>query len=227
MMRPHTKLFAGAALALFLASSASNAATIIKLDLGGTGPDVFYSGGVFGTLSTVDDGDDATTGQQNTAILYTSFLSTTPATNGSYTLSGVTATGAPVDDGGVVSQNFAGGNFQLYNAANALLLDVNLSTSRLTGADEGAFFSITKGTVVGGFPPLISQLVSNSIGLSMSLTDITGGGLSIGGTFENPLLNSFFADATKEITAAQVPEPGTAILVVLCGLVVLLRKRRN
>ncbi len=212
MMRSSLKVFACATFALLLAACASQAATIFKLDLGGVGPDLIYTGGVFGQLETVDDNPAGLTGDQATTILFTSFLSSFGSTTGSYSLSGAVATGAPTPlGGGVVMQNYSGGNFQIYDSANVLLLDVNLSTSLLVGGGNGAFFNITNGTVAGGLPAITSQLISNSIGMSMTLTNISGGGLTIGGGGE---LNSFTGDATKEITATQVPEP-TAIMLAL------------
>jgi hypothetical protein len=229
MMRASLKLFACAIFALLLSACASQAATIIKLDLGGVGPDLNYTGGVFGTLNTIDDNPAGLTGDQATNILFTSFLSGLGSTTGSYSLAGATATGAPTPlGGGVVTQNFSGGNFKIYNGANTLLLDVNLATSLLVGGGNGAFFNITNGTVVGGDPTITSQLVSNSMGMSMTLTNINGGGgpgLTINPA--NNTLNSFFADATKEITATQTPEPG-AFLLALCvsGVPMYLRRRK-
>ena len=57
-------------------------------------------------------------------------------------------------------QSFTGGNFQLYDDTNALLLDVNLTSSALTGplgvSATGSVFSVTNGTVVGGsLAPLV------------------------------------------------------------------------
>jgi hypothetical protein len=225
MMKSSLKLLSCAIVALLLSFTATRAATIIKLDLGGVGPDLNYTGGVFGTLNTIDDNPAGLTGDQATNILFTSFLSGMGSTTGSYSLAGATATGAPTPlGGGVVAQNFSGGNFKIYNSANTLLLDVNLGTSLLVGGGNGAFFNITNGTVIGGSPSLTSQLAGNSIGMSMSLTNISGGGLSVSG---GGLLNSFFADATKEITATQVPEPIAAMLLGLGGTLVpaMLRRR--
>jgi len=220
MMKTTLRLLASAAIALLLSAQTSNAGTIIKLDLGGTGPDVTYSGGF---LSTVNDGNAGTTGDQNTAILYTDFLSPTipNPTTGSYTLSGASAIGVTTPlGGGVFAQNFSGGNFKIYNSANALLLDVNLGTSLLVGGSNGAFFNITNGTVLGG--SLAPQIATNSVGMSMSLTNISGGGLSVVGEKLNP----FVADATKEITGTQVPEP-TAILMISGALILSLVVRRR
>jgi hypothetical protein len=224
MVRPSLKLFASSALALFISLNASYASTIIKLDLGGVGPDLNYSGGVFGQLETVDDNPPAMIGDQATNILFTDYFSGLGSIPGSYSLSGATATGAPTPlGGGVVMQNFAGGNFQIYNAANVLLLDVNLSTSLLVGGGNGAFFNITNGTVVGGVGLLTSQIVPNSIGMSMTLSNISGGGLTIN---PNNQLNSFFADATKEITGNQVPEPAAALLALAALFLSMLLRRR-
>jgi hypothetical protein len=223
MMRRSLMLLSSAVFALLLLFDGSHAATIIKLDLGSTGPDINYSGGVFGKLETVDDNPAGLTGDQATAILFTDFLSGMGSTTGSYSLTDATATGAPTPlGGGVVMQNFANGNFELYNGANVPLLFVNLSTSLLVGGGNGAFFNITNGTVTGG--TLAPLLASNSIGMSMTLTNISGGGLTIGGTGH---LNSFFADATKEITATQVPEPAAILLALGCLLMPLIVRRRG
>jgi hypothetical protein len=48
--------------------------------------------------------------------------------------------------------------------------------------------------------------------------------LTIGGTGH---LNSFFADATKEITATQVPEPAAILLALSCLLMPLIVRRRG
>ncbi len=228
-MRASLKFFACAAFALLLSIQSSQAATIIKLDLGGVGPDLTFSPPTNpGILSTIDDNPAGLIGDQATNILFTSFLSGMGATTGSYSLAGATAVGAPTAiGGGVLTQNFVGGNFKIYNSTNTLLLDVNLSTSLLVGGGSGAFFNINNGTVVGGLPAITSQLVGNSIGMSMTLTNINspgGPGLSVGG---GGLLNPFVADATKEISATQTPEPTAAMLLVVGGLLfpTLLRRR--
>src|SRR5262245_5674022 len=117
MMKAHLRLLAGATLALLLMFDASHASTIIKLNLGGVGPDIQLNG--VGILSTTSDGIAGTTGDQNTAIEYTSFLDFIPDINtadGSFTLSGLQEVGpAGVLFGNVVGQNFNGGNFSLYD----------------------------------------------------------------------------------------------------------------
>jgi len=229
MMRAPLKFLACATVALLLAVQSSHAATIIKLDLGGVGPDLNFTGGVFGTLNTIDDNPAGLTGDQATNILFTSFLSGLGSTTGSYSLAGATATGAPGSlGGGIVTQNFSGGNFKIYNSANTLLLDVNLGTSLLVGGGSGAFFNITNGTVVGGDPTITSQLVSNSLGMSMTLTNInSSGGPGLTVNPSNNTLNSFFGDATKEISATQIPEPTAALLLIAGGLFVPMLSRRR
>jgi hypothetical protein len=226
MMKATVRLFVGAAIALCLSFQTSLAGTIIKLNLGGTGPDVTFSGGVFGKLTTVNDGDAGTTGDQNTNITFSDFLSYIPSTTGSYTLVDATAVGAPTTVFGAVAQNFTGGTFFLYDSSNVKLLEVNMASSALFGAQSGAFFNITNGTVVSG--SLQPLLTSNSIQMSMSLTNISGGGLTIGGSPGNPLLNPFTGDATKEISATQgeVPEPAAVVIFLSALLVPMFRRNR-
>jgi hypothetical protein len=230
MMRAPLKLLACAAIALLFSFQSSHAGTIIKLDLGGVGPDLTFSGGPGGLLGTIDDNPAGLTGDQATNILFTSFLSGLGSTTGSYSLAGATAVGAPTPlGGGVLTQNFVGGNFKIYNSTNTLLLDVNLSSSLLVGGNSGAFFNITNGTVIGGSPAITSQLVGNSIGMSITLTNINTTpagppGLSVGG---GGFLNSFVGDATKEISATQTPEPAAMLLALCFSAVPMLLRRRG
>ena len=76
------------------ATSALQAGTIIKLNLGETTPDVALS--QVGQFGTTDDGNAATAGNQNTAIEYTDGLDFIPDINtniGSFTLGGMQAAG--------------------------------------------------------------------------------------------------------------------------------------
>ena len=227
-MKTTSKFFTCALLALLVCVAPSQAATIIKLDLGGVGPDLAFSPvGSPGLLGTIDDNPPGLAGDQATNVLFTSFLSGLGSTNGSYTLAGAAAAGPPTPLGaGVVMQNFVGGNFKIYDNANVLLLDVNLSSSLLVGGGNGAFFNINNGTVVGGSPAITSQLVSNSIGMSMTMTNINGPGgpgLTIGG---GGLLNPFVGDSTKEITATQIPEPAAMLLALCFSAVPMMLRRR-
>jgi len=146
--------FVGVALcALLVAStSVSRAGTIIKLNLGGVGPDVGLNGG--GVLSTTDDGVAATTGDQNTAVEFTDFLNPIPDINvnaASFSLNNLVAVGPANVFGSLVIQNFAGGQFSLYDPANVLLLQGPLTNSALTGVigppGTGALFTTTLGSV--------------------------------------------------------------------------------
>ncbi len=75
MRSMHRRLLLGGALValVFATTSVSHAATILKLNLGGVSPDVSMSM-VGGSLSTVDDLNPGTLGDQDTAIEYTGFL---------------------------------------------------------------------------------------------------------------------------------------------------------
>lgn len=203
--------------ALCIAQSAT-AGTIIKLGLGGdSAPDITYTGGV---LSTVDDGDGATNGNQNTHIEFSDFLSgeadvTTPIA--SFSLSGVTQDGNAelVGGGDVVIQRFTGGSLSLYDPANSLLLSGDLTSSILVGSmgssATGSVFSIDLGNVTGG--SLASQILPGSLSLSVSLNNVNGGaGFSVSGT--NPALQDFTADATASIAGDVIPEPASILLVL-------------
>jgi hypothetical protein len=195
-----------------------HAATIMKLNLGGSGPDLSMAGGVLGTSS---DLDATTAGDQNTAIEYTGFLDPISDVNtsvASFSLSGVTAVGAP-NVTSVVSQNFNGGALSLYDPSNILLLSGTLGDSTLVGTlgppGTGAFFSTTFGSVTGG--ALAPFIVDNSLSLSINLTNVNGGaGLSLapGGQ----ALGAFTADSFVNVggeptdSAGGLPEPGTLVL---------------
>src|SRR3989304_4401677 len=129
MMKIHVKVFVAATVVagLFLFAFLNRTrGAIIKLCLGDVDPDIEYTGGVGGVLSTMNDGDLGTPGEQNTAIDFLDFLSgmtdiTSP--DASYTLNGVTAVGpASILFGVVVAQGFVGGEFQVYNDVGLLLL---------------------------------------------------------------------------------------------------------
>ena len=220
--------------ATFLIASDTLAATIIKLGLGGdAAADIEFDGT---TLSTVDQLDGATSGEQNTNVEFQGFLdgmadiiAPPPA---SFTLSGLMtagpATGFPTINPVLVIQDFTGGTFDLYNAANVLLLSGTLNNSTLAGPigppATGALFTTSFAQVTGG--TLASLIAANSLSLSMSLTDINNGaGFSLGAAA--PLLNPFTADVTLNIAGDVIPEPASAVLVLLAGVSAVLSLRRR
>lgn len=210
-MKIQSKAFVGAVVALSLLSfRMGNAATIIKLNLDDADKDVQFAGGV---LSTIVDGNVGTTGDQNTDILFTDFLSFLPAiTGGSYSLAGATAAGPAVSFGPVVTQNLTGGNFKIWDSANVLLLNVDLGNSAISGSTStGAFFSVNTGLILSG--SLAPQLTANSVSMSMNLTDITPFLSEVLG-----VLQPFEADASKSVAALPIPEPTTALLVMMSGI---------
>jgi hypothetical protein len=215
-----------------LISANAHAATILKLNLGGTGPDVAMNAA--GVFSTVSDGNGVTTGDQNTAIEYTGFLDglflDIPTNIASFSMSGVTRTAAPPDvGGGTVTQNFFGGTIKLYDPLNTLLFEANLQDSALIGTigapGIGGFFTVTLGSSVPG-TVLHPYVVPGSIGLSMPLTNINDGtGLLVLGN----VLQPFNSDASVQITANElpIPEPTSVMLVLLATSMSAISFRRR
>jgi len=209
----------------------SRAGTIIKLNLGGVGPDVALNGG--GILSTINDGIPGTVGDQNTAVEFTDFLNFLPDINtstASFTLQGMAATGPAFQLGTLAIQSFSGGQFFLYDPANVLLLQGPLINSALTGVvgppGTGAVFSTTLSTVTGG--TLLPLIAPGTLSLSMNLTNVSGGNGFLVVPPGQGVLQPFEADASVNIAANPVPEPSTVILFGL-GIagVALFRHRRR
>jgi hypothetical protein len=204
---------------LFAAATLSQASTILKLNLGGVGPDIGMNGA--GILSTTNDGVVATVGDQNTDIEYTGGLNFIPDLNtdtASFTLQGLTEVGAANVFGSLVIQNFLGGQFSLYDPSNVLLLQGPLTNSALTGVlgppGTGALFTTTLGAVTGG--TLAPFIVPGTVSLSMNMTTVNGGsGFVVAGG--GPQLNPFLADASLSIAAETVPEPATMTLLGLAS----------
>ncbi|HEX3601969.1 MAG TPA: PEP-CTERM sorting domain-containing protein [Lacipirellulaceae bacterium] len=221
-------LFGAALCALvFAANLSAQAATIIKLNLGGVGPDVgmgMPAGQPPGVFSTIDQtAGPSPTGDQLTDIEYTAFLNFIPDVNtntASFSMNGLTAVGPANVFGSLVIQNFNGGVFSLYDPADNLLLQGPMGNSALTGVigppGTGALFTTTLGNVSGGsLAPLIAP---GSVSLSMNLANVNGGnGFGVAGG--GPQLNAFVADGSLSISADQaVPEPATLALLGIASL---------
>lgn len=218
-------VLASFAMCALLGSSAVNGQTILKLNLGNTGPDLAMNGS--GVLGTVSDGDASTTGDQNTAVEYTAYLDGLYAdittSTASFSLAGLQTTGVPnVVAGAVVVQDFFGGTFNLYDTANVLLLSGNLQDSTLTGVigntGTGSIFTTKVGTFTAG--SLINDVEANSLNLSIALTNVNNGnGFVVSG--QPAALQPFTTDASVNITGAQgvgVPEPASIAMTLLGAL---------
>src|SRR5262249_19621392 len=109
-------------------------------------------------LETLSDGDPASSGDQNTDIHFSSFLSGIPDGIGSIRLRGVAATGAAsVVNGDLVTQTFTGGSLEVFDASNALLLSGTPASWHFTGfvgtaaaAASGTLFTDGFGSLTGG-----------------------------------------------------------------------------
>lgn len=212
------------------AASAVEASTIIKLNLGGVGPDVAMN--AQGALSTVDDGIAGTVGNQNTNIEYTGFLEPIADINtptASFTLSGLQALGIAQQLGSLATQAFSAGQLSLWDSGNNLLLTGSLANSVLTGVigppGTAALFTTSLTSISGG--SLKPFIMDGSVSLSMSLTNLNAGlGLSV----SDGLLQPFTADATLglsgDTTGLNAPEPSAFVLLAM-GCLGLLARRRS
>jgi hypothetical protein len=220
---------------LCVAATFSQAATIIKLNLGGVGPDVGMgapAGQPPGVLSTIDQtGGPSPAGDQLTDIEYTGFLNFIPDLNtntASFSLNGLNAVGPANVFGSLVIQNFNGGVFSLYGPADNLLLQGPMGNSALSGVlgppGTGALFTTSLTTVSGG--SLASLIAPGSVSLSMNMTNVNGGnGFAVAGG--GPQLNQFLADASISIAADQVPEPASLMLLGFGSAVAMAYSRRR
>lgn len=224
-----------------------SASTILKMGLGPSSPDVnFVLVGGVGELSTQDDGDPST-GDLQTNATFLNFVraggvANIPASEASFTLSGIKASGAPgVFGSSLVNQATEGGRFELYDKSDVLILAGDLKSGVLTGPlgtpgtqgpSTGSLFTVNLGTFIlpTGADPTIYNLVDpSSAQLSMSFTNVTAAdGLTSGLLIDGGVLQPFSADVTAQIEARPIPEPSSVGLAVfgLLGLVGLRRRRR-
>ena len=242
MRRTTTMIVRGlAACALVaLAASVSFAASsqILTLNLAG-GPygQIGMNGG--GVLSTLDDGDGATSGDQDTNISYIGLLDgllpdvVTP--NASFTMSNLTLSGPPTASGSLVFQNYQNGSFELYgpDPTNELLLSGALSSSSTllavlgSGPDpsDGTMFTSYFGTITGG--SLQGYIVGNSVALQMHISNAVTPGVGAGFHLDSGALSSFSANSTVTILASAVPEPGAMAIVMIAVGAGMFKRRRH
>lgn len=224
-----------AALLCALQANSAFAGTVIKLDLGNDGASDVQL--VDSTLETIDDQVGATTGEQNTAVVFLDALAAEKnIALGSFTLSSVSLSGAPfVVNNSVVMQPTTGGVFEIYDQNNELILSGTLTGGTISGplgansAATGGFLTTTLGTFTGG--SLKSLLAPNSASLAFSLTDVNdGAGFSVVGSGDSARLAPFTAAATANLGARElVPEPSSTVLMALglCGIAGQFRRRRR
>lgn len=226
----------GAALALVcVGSTNADASAIIKIDLGAIGPDIEYASGV---LSTVDDGDAATLGDQNTVVTFEGDLEflTDLLSGASFSLLGVTELGAPATFGPVVNQATQGGTFALYGADNSLQLSGTLDQGVLSSSSNsstGGFFSGTSASFTGG--ALLAYLAPTPAGLSLALNGISpqGGGIGLSipeSCGDNCHLPNFVASGNgllEGTAGTDVPEPASMALMLTGVTAALVRRRKG
>lgn len=222
---PNALRYLGACAVICCATASSQAATIIKLNLGNTGPDIGTVGGV---LQTTDDGNAATTGNQNSAIDFVGPLSgfpDVPTSIASFSLGNLTPAGNTLTVGSLAIQNYTGGTFSLFDPANVLLLSGTLGNSSLAGTigvpGTGSVFSSSFATATGG--TLAPLLVANSLSLSIALTEVNGGA---GFAVSNDTLQPFLASASVDIAADLIPEPASMGMLAF-GVAALVSRRRK
>jgi hypothetical protein len=230
MRKLSTRLGLAIGLAVAMSSSAS-ATAILKFSLGDTGPDIAYSNGVF---STVNDGDAATPGDQDTSVRFVGPLAfmTDILSGASFSLANVTASGLAIVTSGVITQLTTGGQFALYDQSNSLLLAGTLDSGVISGglaSSTGSFFNSTAGTFTGG--SLLSYIAPTPAGLSIALSDILSNSGLVGmavtpGCIVQCQLGNFTAAADQLVDGSPVPEPATALLFT-SGVVGAFIKRRR
>jgi hypothetical protein len=214
------------------------AAPIMKLNLGGDGADdVAFE---YGQFSTIDDGIDSTTGQQNTAIEFMDFLDPFADITGSqasFSLSGLTPTGdSTTFSGWLVEQDFVAGSMSIFAPDNTLLLSADVSISAVTGplgapGLQGLFLGLAD--VTGGM--MAPYLDADSLSIRMKLPSInSGGGFSVSPPPGLPApdqhlapLNSFSAGATVEIRGEPIPEPSALAVWAVGAAFVACRRRKT
>ena len=224
-------------LAFLMIPSLGSAGTLMKLGLGtGDGPDIAMITLPSGdqVLSTIDEGNADTAGDQDTDVGFITVLPTETDIApdlASFSLSGVNLIGSPmaVLGGALVAQSTSGGTFELFDAANSLLLSGSLMDGSLSGppgSPTGSFLTAALGDFTGG--TLAPKLRTDSLSLSISLTDLATSigqpGLVID---NNGSFTPFTSDATANVGAEPaVPEPASLPLLAI-GILFAVRAWRK
>lgn len=195
-----------------LFAPSAHAATLFKFDLSGAGGgDLSLDSG---TLTTIDDGNALTLGDQDTTVLFEGPLSFLNDSGGSFTLEGIAVTDPsdPSAPGGSLATS--GGTFSFWDANNTLLLTGQLDSGLLSYSlisGTGSFFNTQNALFTGG--TLLQYVLETPAGFSLALANIN---LTQGTGF------SFKGDADGLVTGSgvptEVPEPSTVTLL-LSGLV--------
>jgi len=227
---------------LFAASgfitSTITAAPITMLTFSNAAPNMAYAfNGSAYELSTVDDGNAATTGDRNAAVDYLDFLAPIfpdiPGFDASFSMDGLVPTGPATNFGGsLMVQNLSGGSFGFYSPANVLLLGGTMGNSALSGAigptGAGSLFIASVTNVTGG--TLQPYILTNTLTLSMNITAVNGGsGFSL--VPVTNVLNPFTMNAIVKFSAGSsgIPEPAAALLLAMGGALgaAAVRRRRK
>jgi hypothetical protein len=211
--------------------SPARAGTIIKLGFGTDSlPDMELSDVA---LSTFDDGAGATTGDQDTQVAFLGVLTGATPIEGdraSFSLNHVTLSGEVIVIGGTALQLTTGGEFELYDPSNVLLLSGSLGAGTLSGpianSATGAFLTAEFGSFTGGsLLPALHEAGNVRSTFSIALTNVNNGA-GLGVNEDTNRLLPFAADATASI-GGQVPEPHGMLYAAMSGLVLLPRIRRS
>lgn len=212
------KLAATLVLALLFVSTA-NAVTVFEFNAGADTPlDFQLVGGAFGTI---DDGDAGTPGDQNGEIELLAPVLTPAVIAGSLTLDGVALSGVASVAGGAFAQATAGGTFEFYNAAGALLLGGSFGAGSITGvlgSSVGSAFSADI-TLLSG---LLLSAIEEPAAFALSLKGVTAP-FHLDG---NGYIADFASNGNGGFDATGVPEPATVGLMTL-GLAGLAARRRQ
>ncbi len=201
--------------AIVFSSGAANATTI--LDYSGNGsPGVgveLTSGGVFQTIGGA---------ALDSFLNWASFLPVADAF-GKVKIAGVSLSGsAAVIASGVYTQGTSGGQIDVYDTSDNLLLAVNFTSGSLlvTASGTGGQFSVGGATFSG----LLAQyLVASSASHSISLVNFAPAAIGNNGSLAAA---SGYGNGLVAGDQAEVPEPAT-MLLLSTGLLAAARRKRN